>query len=143
MQTRKKDRDRSAQSDFRPQASPPTRPYHRTSGRYRLYHLLSPVAVLWCSAVMLTVNASTPATKHDEYQSCNMTHCFVSVPGRMLLLVQIMNFFPRKSEKEKRGNTRWLDTQLGRQVRTQICHPGRLLNGMSCSWEVTYALWDS
>ena len=45
-----------------------------------------------------------------------MIHCLVSIPGRTLLPVQIMTFFPRKSEKEKRGNTRWLDTQLERQV---------------------------
>ena len=87
---------------------------------------------------MLTVNASTPATKHDEYQSCNMIHCLVSIPGRTLLPVQIMTFFPRKSEREKRSNT-----QLERQVlsRTQIQYVTAA--STNCNREVTYALWDS
>ena len=65
-------------------------------------------------------------------------HRLVSAPGGTLLLVPIMTFFPRKSEREKRSNT-----QLERQVpsRTQIQYVTAA--STNCNREVTYALWDS
>ena len=65
-------------------------------------------------------------------------HRLVSAPGGTLLLVPIMTFFPRKSEREKRSNT-----QLERQVpsRTQIQYV--TATSTNCNREVTYALWDS